>query len=124
MTRLPSTVIALGLTFSLGVCDEAMAHAHLKTSVPAGNATLAASPASISLQFSEALLLKFSGIKVTGPGNAEVKLGPAASGSGGDSALEVPVTAPLPAGLYTVDWHIVSNDGHKMKGTYTFTVKP
>ncbi|MDU5691430.1 MAG: copper resistance protein CopC, partial [Citrobacter freundii] len=29
----------------------------------------------------------------------------------------------LEAGKYTVDWHVVSVDGHKTKGQYTFSVK-
>jgi methionine-rich copper-binding protein CopC len=36
----------------------------------------------------------------------------------------VPVTDELVAGTYTVEWHVLSTDGHKSRGTYGFTVKP
>jgi methionine-rich copper-binding protein CopC len=33
------------------------------------------------------------------------------------------VAETLPPGEYTVAWHVVSVDGHKTKGQYTFSVK-
>ena len=35
----------------------------------------------------------------------------------------VPLEQTLQPGNYTVDWHVVSVDGHKTRGTYTFSVK-
>ena len=32
----------------------------------------------------------------------------------------VPLAQALQPGNYTVDWHVVSVDGHKTRGTYTF----
>ena len=37
--------------------------------------------------------------------------------------LIVPLADSLKPGTYTVDWHVVSVDGHKTKGHYTFSVK-
>ena len=34
-----------------------------------------------------------------------------------------PVAETLRPGEYTVAWHVVSVDGHKTKGQYTFSVK-
>lgn len=107
-----------------GLADAAFAHAHLKSSDPAQDATVSVAPAVFKLQFSEGLELKFSGIKVTGPSNGEIKLGPAASGAGGNDVLEVPLAGTLAPGKYQVEWHILSTDGHKTKGSYSFTVKP
>ena len=108
----------------LGFAGSAFAHAHLKSADPAENATLPVAPASLKLQFSEALELKFSGVKVTGPSKDEVKLGPAALGAGADTALDVPIAGVLSPGKYQVEWHILSKDGHKTKGSYSFTIKP
>ena len=37
--------------------------------------------------------------------------------------LIVPLADSLKPGTYTVNWHVVSVDGHKTKGHYTFSVK-
>ncbi|EFF0775469.1 hypothetical protein CCF12_004236, partial [Escherichia albertii] len=37
--------------------------------------------------------------------------------------LIIPLADPLKPGTYTVNWHVVSVDGHKTKGQYTFSVK-
>jgi methionine-rich copper-binding protein CopC len=38
--------------------------------------------------------------------------------------LSVPVIGTLQPGIYTVEWHALSTDGHKTTGSYSFTVKP
>lgn len=102
----------------------AHAHAHLKSSSPADKATLAASPPAITLEFSEEIELKVSKATVTGPGNEAVKTGEATHGKGGGSIVEIPLNGPLPAGTYTVVWRVLSKDGHKVKGSSTFSIKP
>lgn len=104
--------------------DQAFAHAHLTSAIPAVNGTATTSPSELDLVFSEGLNLKFTGAKLVGPGKAVVTTGAATLGSGGDTTLVVPIAAPLAAGSYTVDWHALSTDGHKTSGRYTFTVKP
>ena len=78
---------------------QAIAHAHLESATPAVDSTVAASPAELDLKFSEALELKFSGVKVAGPGNAAVTTGPASFGKDDESALVVPVSAALAGGI-------------------------
>ena len=39
------------------------------------------------------------------------------------SQVTLPLAETLPPGEYTVAWHVVSVDGHKTKGQYTFSVK-
>jgi methionine-rich copper-binding protein CopC len=108
---------------SLGLCGQALAHAHLTTSVPADKATVASAPTEIDLRFSEELELKFSGITIVGPDKAAVNVGNARLADEGKT-LVVPVTGKLDAGRYTVEWHVLSEDGHKTRGTYDFIVKP
>jgi methionine-rich copper-binding protein CopC len=113
----------LAALLSLGLAGPAFAHAHLTASTPAANATVTATPAALQLTFSEGLELRFTGIKVTGPGGAAVATGDATLGPDG-ATLVVPVTGPLAPGAYTVDWHALSTDGHTTKGSYAFTVAP
>lgn len=102
----------------------ALAHAHLKSAIPAAHATVATAPTELDLKFSEALDLKFSGVTITGPDKAPVSTGAAALGAGDGATLVVPIAGPLAAGPYKVEWHALSKDGHKTRGSYDFTVKP
>jgi methionine-rich copper-binding protein CopC len=116
--------VLFGGIFTLILCDQAIAHAHLASANPAVDGAVAVSPAELDLKFSEAVNLKFSGVKVAGPDKATVATGDASLAQGDESMLVVPVSPALSAGAYTVDWHVLSKDGHKSHGTYKFTVKP
>lgn len=107
----------------LVLAGQAFAHAHLKSASPAPESTISAAPDELDLTFSESLNLKFSGIRLVGPGKTEVKTGEGML-MDNDTMLMVPVGETLAAGIYTVEWHALSTDGHKSKGEYTFTVKP
>lgn len=116
-----SFVAALG--FALIGTVPALAHAHLLGETPADKAVLATAPTVLTLKFSEGVALKFSGVKVTGPGHALVSLGTESLDPTDDALLTVPLMGTLVPGPYTVAWHALSTDGHKTTGTYDFTVK-
>lgn len=115
-------LLSLAALAGLVLTQSAWAHAHLKTAAPADKAVVA-SPADLTLGFSEGLNLRFSGVKLLGPDQQEVKLGEAMLMDGGKS-LMVAVPARLAAGTYTVQWHALSEDGHKTEGSYSFSVAP
>lgn len=121
MSRLLRALPVAGLVL-LAATAQAFAHAHLKTASPSEKVE-AAAPAEINLGFTEALDLKFSGIAVVGADKKDVALGDATLKDDGKS-LVAPVTGTLAPGAYTVNWHVLSVDGHKTNGSYTFTVKP
>jgi copper resistance protein C len=98
--------------------SAAAAHAHLEKASPAANATVAA-PKTIHLEFSEKLEPKFSGVELVKADGAAVAVTSKAAGKAIDAA---PKAALIP-GAYKVMWHVVSGDGHKMKGQYSFTVR-
>jgi methionine-rich copper-binding protein CopC len=81
-------------------------------------------PQEIRLSFSEALVAKFSGLDLKDQDGKRVETGPAASDPKDGKQLIVLVKATLPAGRYTVEWHAVSEDTHRVKGRYSFEVKP
>ncbi len=107
----------------IGFAGQVFAHAHLTKSVPADKEIVATSTAEIDLRFSEELNIKFSGVKITGPGNGLVKIGDLMLMDEGKT-LMVPLTETLAPGAYSVEWHVLSTDGHKTNGIYGFTVKP
>lgn len=121
MKRL-SRITSAALVMTALAAGQAFAHAHLKSAVPADKASVSA-PTELDLTFTEELNLKFSGVKVSGPDKADVSLGDASLKDEG-KVLAVPVSATLAPGEYTVDWHVLSTDGHKTNGSYTFSVKP
>lgn len=117
MKAIVSFTAALAMT-----ATAAFAHAGLETAVPAQDATVATAPSDLMLTFSESVSLAFTGVTVTGPDGAAVPLGTATLDSAG-TMLMVPVTGKLAPGVYKVEWHALSDDGHKSKGSYDFTVK-
>ena len=102
----------------LATAGQALAHAHLLASTPAADASVAA-PKQLALSFSEKLEPKFSGLELTKVGGGDVAVATAVA----DKSMTATVKAPLAPGAYKVMWHVVSADGHKMKGDYAFTVK-
>ncbi|WP_338319465.1 CopC domain-containing protein YobA [Klebsiella aerogenes] len=102
------------------------AHAHLQQQIPAADSTVSVSPQALTLTFSEGVELSFSGVTLSGPQNKPVATGKLARSDGNDgnkAQLTLPLNEPLAAGEYTVEWHVVSVDGHKTKGQYHFSVK-
>ncbi|CAM6491330.1 TPA: CopC domain-containing protein YobA [Klebsiella aerogenes] len=99
------------------------AHAHLQQQIPAADSTVSVSPQVLTLTFSEGVELSFSGVTLSGPQNKPVATGKLARSDGNKAQLTLPLNEPLAAGEYTVEWHVVSVDGHKTKGQYHFSVK-
>lgn len=99
------------------------AHAHLTHQYPAADAEVVAAPQALTLNFSEGIEPGFSGATITGPKHEVIKTHPAKRNEQDKKQLIVPLDETLKPGQYTVDWHVVSVDGHKTKGQYTFSVK-
>ena len=99
------------------------AHAHLQQQIPAADSTVSVSPQALTLTFSEGVELSFSGVTLSGRQNKPVATGKLARSDGNKVQLTLPLNEPLAAGEYTVEWHVVSVDGHKTKGQYHFSVK-
>ncbi|MHA0873252.1 CopC domain-containing protein YobA [Enterobacter pasteurii] len=119
----PSRVAcALVFLVSSGVTPSALAHAHLKQQSPQAN-TVAAAPKFITLSFSEGIEPAFSGVAVTDAQQQKIKTGAVKRDEKDNARLIVPLEQPLATGTYTVDWHVVSVDGHKTRGSYRFSVK-
>lgn len=111
----------------LGVASAEQAHPKLVSASPAANATVV-EPGRVELRFSEKLMPKFSGadLMMTGHGGAShapMKVTATAAVAGDGSTLVLTPKAPLVPGRYTVAWHVVSSDTHRVAGNYAFAVK-
>lgn len=112
----------LGAAAFTGVVAEA--HAVLRTGNPAPSAVVKTAPTTLRLQFNEAVIAKFTSLAVAGPDGRPLHAGPVSV----DRRNKAVVTAPLHGagapGVYTVQWTAATADMHKMKGSYSFTVRP
>lgn len=114
---------AFALITALFATPAVLAHAHLKGQYPAADADVTAAPQALTLNFSEGIEPAFSGIKVTDTQQKAIKTGAVKRNEKDKTQMIVPLEQPLTAGKYTVSWHVVSVDGHKTHGQYSFSVK-
>ncbi|EOF9298934.1 CopC domain-containing protein YobA [Enterobacter bugandensis] len=115
-------VYALVFLASTVISPSVLAHAHLEQQSPAADSQVA-SPQVLTLNFSEGIEPGFSGVVVTDAQKQVIKTGTATRDEKNKAQLTVPLEQTLAPGAYRVDWHVVSVDGHKTKGSYRFSVK-
>jgi hypothetical protein len=106
---------------SVALQSAAWAHAFLDHADPKVGATVAASPAELKLWFTQNLEPAFSSVEVQDAQGNEVDKKDSRLDPDNKSLLIVSL-AQLPAGTYTVTWHVVSVDTHKTQGHFKFTV--
>jgi methionine-rich copper-binding protein CopC len=101
----------------------ATAHAFLDRADPRVGSVVAHAPPTIRLTFTQAVVVPFCRVTVTGP--------PGFSGAGAPHAvpgdplgLAVDLKSPTPAGTYEVRWRVLSVDTHVTEGDFSFQVKP
>lgn len=107
------------LTFS----QVALAHAHLKTAIPMDKMLVDSFLHGLSLTFTEDVEPAFSGVEVLNAQHQPVAAGKAKLAENQYNRLVVQFDPPLQSGRYQVNWHVLSVDGHKTKGSYSFTIK-
>ena len=115
-------MLAIAAAFSLA--SAANAHPQLKSAGPAPGSVVKASPKALRIQFNEGIVLGFSGIEVTNAAGQKQPVGEASLSPTDKNQLIVPLSAELVPGKYTVAWHAVGDDTHKVDGKYSFEVKP
>lgn len=132
-TKIPGVLAALALGL---MATSAVAHPKLKSAVPAAEIDANASPKErgttkdksggapkeIRLIFSEGVIAKMSGIVLKDEAGKQVLIGTPQTDPQDQRQLVVPVGTPLLPGRYNVTWHAVSEDTHRVKGEYNFTV--
>ncbi len=114
---------------TIAIASAAGAHPRLVSALPAANSTTAATN-ELKLTFSETLVPQFSGMSILMtdmPGmkmTAPMSVGMVASRVTADGKTLVgKLPVPLPAGTYTLGWHAVTADTHRVEGSYSFIVK-
>ena len=113
----PYVALAAAVVLAAG---PAAAHARLVSATPAPNATVGATR-TLTLTFSERSVPAFSGFDVVNAAGDKVAIRTSVGEDG--KTLTGTLARPLAAGAYRVDWRIASSDGHRMTGSYTFSVR-
>ena len=103
----------------LALTAVAQAHTHLKEATPADKSVVNAAPTSLVLKFSEAA--KVTALTLHHEGAPDQKLTPSPQGASAQFTAALPKLLP---GKYSVDWRVVSDDGHIMSGQLSFTFDP
>ncbi len=109
----------------------AWAHPQLVTSTPAAGAVVAP-VRQVELRFSEPLVAKLSSASLASTRmNMGGEMMDHRMGMGGKvsfdpanaKVMRLSFKAPLPPGVYHLDWKAVSTDTHRLKGGFDFTVR-
>jgi methionine-rich copper-binding protein CopC len=111
-------VFVLGLVLcSLAAMPVVSAHAYLVDSAPEDGSQLTDAPEEVTLQFSSNVLS--ANITVADLADNRVDTGQVSQINA--TTFRVPL-GELDSGAYTVEWQIVSADGHQLNGSFTFVV--
>ena len=115
-----AALFAALLAALLALGAPAQAHDTLLESDPADGATLETSPEAITLTFSADILDVSPLVRITDENGEQLaEITPSIDGPVATATLE----EPLPAGISTVQWRVVSSDGHPIEGTFEVTVE-
>ena len=115
-----AALFAALLAALLALGAPAQAHDTLLESDPADGATLETSPEAITLTFSADILEVSPLVRITDESGEQLaEIPPSVDGPVATATLE----EPLPAGTSTVQWRVVSSDGHPIEGTFEVTVE-
>ena len=123
MKKLTTIIISVLLIFA-GM-QSADAHAQVTSSVPAKNQIVKVLPSLVWLEFDGDILSfgdkQINTITVTNSTKKRVDIGGPIVGG---ARISTRLKANLSAGKYLVSYRIVSEDGHPVEGSYSFTYKP
>ena len=116
---------ALSVALILSHTESANAHAQLPSSVPRKNQTINMLPNLVWLEFDGDLITldgkAVNQLTVTNSKKVRVDIGGSIVGG---ARISTKLKPGLPSGKYMVSYRIVSEDGHPVDGSFSFTYKP
>ena len=116
MKKLVSSMSALAL--AVIIATPALGHTHLTETNPADGATVTKAITELTLNF-DGEVGEGSFIELTSSSGEEIDV-PTIEID--EMNMVATLAEPLANNTYTVDWSIISADGHPLQGSYTFTV--
>lgn len=121
MRRITALAGALALASAafLATTGSASAHADLTSSDPSDGAVLTAPPSSVTLTFNEPLLEETVDVAIEG---SEGLIATDAAQADGPTVL-IPWPAAATQGEFSVNYRVVSADGHPVEGSVRFSIE-
>lgn len=118
MLRALAVTLLAGTALLLGSAP-AFAHARLESSDPADGASMDTGPQRVTLIFSDTMSAEFTALTVIGPDQGAYQTGPVTADGDTVSTAVLPLG---PAGRYEIGYRVVSEDGHPVTGSLSFTL--
>jgi methionine-rich copper-binding protein CopC len=97
-------------------------HITLEASFPEDDQTVDGGVTEVRLFFSDAPLMRGASIRVVNSSRRLVRSSPPEADANDPKQLSVQLDPALPAGRYVVQWRCIADDGHVMRGDFTFEV--
>ncbi|MCJ0950308.1 copper resistance protein CopC [Rhodococcus sp. ARC_M8] len=97
----------------------AQAHSALVGSTPSADAVLDTAPSSVELVFNQEIQTSFANVTVSAADGTQVGAGePSVQGE----RVSLVTSGQMSSGTYTVGYRVISEDGHPITGSYSFTL--
>ena len=97
-------------------------HITLEASLPEDDQTVDGEVTEVRLFFSDAPLMRGASIRVVNSSRRLVRSSPPEADADDPKQLAVQIEPALPPGRYVVQWRCIADDGHVMRGDFTFEV--
>lgn len=119
---LRTRLVILGTAFALvAPLSAASAHPRLLKSTPAADSRTSSPPRQVTLSFNESLDLALTRVSLH-HGEMAVQLDSLRLVAGDDKSVTATVVGTLAPGRYTVRWQVTGDDGHPVRGAFSFDV--
>ena len=102
----------------------AFEHITMDRSVPGDGEQVIGGVKEVRLFFSGAPLMRGASVRIANSSRSLMRSSPPAPDAADDKQIFVTIDPPLPAGTYVVQWRCIADDGHVMRGDFTFEVTP
>ena len=97
-------------------------HITLEASMPEDDQAVNGEVTEVRLFFSDAPLMRGASIRIVNSSRRLVRSSPPQADATDAKQLSVKIDPALPTGRYVVQWRCIADDGHVMRGDFTFEV--
>jgi methionine-rich copper-binding protein CopC len=115
-------VLAATVVPTFATARPTFEHITMDRSVPADGEKITGQVSEIRLFFSGAPLMRGASVRIANSSRSLMRSSPPAPDAADDKQVFVTIAPALPPGTYVVQWRCIADDGHVMRGDFTFEV--